>query len=540
MRTLLLLKNSRTTDALAAAKSAEFFFRFLPRPAAWALLCIAGAALSFAADLAAPPSLAQAVKDGDRAIALRMIEQKADVNAAEPDGSTALLFAAHNGDAELVVRLLSAGAKPNVKNFFGATPMSEAAYNGHAEVIEKLLAGGADPDSPGQDGVTALMLVARTTSVASAKLLLDHGAHVNAKESQKDQTALMWAAAEKQAPMLKELVTHGADVNARTKVDEFVTQVSGEPRAGYRSYGGLTPLIFAAREGCVDCLKALKEGGANLNMADPEGVTPLMVALWNAHFDAASYLVKVGAMVNKWDWWGRTPVWLTVDYNTLPHGGRSDAPSVDETSPLQVLEQILDAGADPNIQLKILPPFRSVGSDRGVDSMITTGASPLLRAAKGMDAPSIALLLKHGAAVNLPNNTGITPTMAAAGLGSVDADTRGWYNTPDVQQRAIASLDLLLKAGGEINAKGGRSQQTPLHAAAFWGWNDVCKYLIDHGADINATDAKGMTVVDAAMGRAGGNSRGGQRIDVHEETAAYLIKLGAPAGKGGPGQAIAK
>jgi len=498
----------------------------------WLSLLAIGATLAYAADLATTPTLVDAAKHGDRAAAYKLIDQHANVNAAEGDGTTPLHWAAHNGDAELAERLLKAGAKPNAKNSFGATPMSEAAYNGNAAVIEKLLAGGADPNSLGPDGQTPLMLVARTTSVAAARALLDHGANVNAKEAQKQQTALMWAAAEKQAPMVKELIAHGADVNARSEVNDFVVQVSSEPRAGYRSYGGLTPLIFAAREGCVDCVKALKEGGANLNTSDPEGVTPLMVALWNAHFDTASYLIKAGAMVNKIDWWGRTAVWLAVDYNTLPHGGRSDAPSVDETSALQVLDQLLEAGANPNIQLKILPPFRAVGADRGVDSMITTGASPLLRAAKGMDAPAIALLLKHGALPNLPNNTGITPTMAAAGLGSVDADTRGWFNTPDVQQRSIASLDLLLKAGGEINAKGGRSQQTPLHGAAFWGWNDVCKFLIDHGADINATDAKGMTVVDSAMGRAGGNSRGGQRIDVHEDTAAFLVKLGAPAGKG--------
>jgi hypothetical protein len=190
--------------------------------------------------------------------------------------------------------------------------------------------------------------------------------------------------------------------------------------------------------------------------------------------------------------------------------------------------------------LKLLPPFRSVGSDRGVDSMLTTGTSPLLRAAKGMDAPAIALLLKHGALPNLPNNQGITPTMAAAGLGSVDADTRGWFNTPDVQQRSVASLALLLKGGGEINAKGGRSQQTPLHGAAFWGWNDVCQFLIGQGADLKVTDVNGKTVVDSAMGRAGGNSRGGQRIDVHEDTAAMLIKLGAPAGGGAPKQTASK
>lgn len=490
---------------------------------------VAGSA--FAADLAPAPSLVEAVRLGDRAIALKMIEQKVDVKKAAPDGTTALHWAAHNGDAEMVTRLLQAGADVKAKNDFGATPMTEAIAGGSAAVIDKLLVAGADPDSPGPDGETALMLIARTTNVAAAKVLLDHGAHINAKESQKDQTALMWAAGESQAGMVRELIAHKADVNARTKVDEFVTQVSAEPRAGYRSYGGLTALIYAAREGCVDCVKALKEGGANLNMADPEGVTPLMIALWNAHFDTASYLIKAGAMLNKWDWWGRTPLWLAVDYNTIPHGGRSDGPSLDETTALQVIDQLLEAGANPNIQLKILPPFRSVGSDRGVDSMITTGASPLLRAAKAQDAPAIALLLKHGALPNLPNNAGITPTMAAAGLGSVDADTRGLYTISDIQERSIASLDLLLKAGGEINAKGGRSQQTPLHGAAFWGWNDVCKFLIEHGADINSTDATGKTVVDAAMGRAGGNSRGGQRIDVHEDTAAMLIKLGAPAGK---------
>jgi ankyrin repeat protein len=406
--------------------------------------------------------------------------------------------------------------------------MSEAATNLNTAMIDKLLKAGADPDSPGPDGMTALMIVARSTNVAAAKLLLDHGAHVNAKESQKDQTALMWAAAQSRGPMVKELIAHGADVNARTRVDENIAQVSAEPRAGYRSYGGLSALIYAAREGCIECVKALKEGGANLNQADPEGVTPLIISIWNAHFDTASYLIKAGANINKWDWWGRSPVYLAVDYNTLPHGGRPDAPSLDETSPLQIIDQLLTAGADPNLQLKLLPPFRSVGSDRGVDNLLSIGTTPLIRAAKAQDAPAIALLLKHGALPNLPNAQGVTPTMAAAGLGSVDADTRGWYGTDDIQQRSIASLELLLAAGGEINAAGGRAEQTPLHAASFWGWNEVVKYLVAHGADVKAKDNKGMNAIDAALGRAGGNSRGGQRIDVHQDTADLLVKLGVP------------
>src|SRR5438445_583694 len=92
-------------------------------------------------------------------------------------------------------------------------------------------------------------------------------------------------------------------------------------------------------------------------------------------------------------------------------------------------------------------------------------------------------------------------------------------------KRSIASLDLLLKAGGEINASESQRGQTPLHGAAFWGWNDVVRFLVDHGARLDAKDARGMTPVDSALGKAGGNSRGGQRIDVHEDTAALLRSL---------------
>ncbi len=492
-----------------------------------AVVLLAG--IASAADILAVPLLVEAAKSGNRAAAIALIEKKVNVNASESDGTTALHWAAHNNDADLLDRLIRAGADAKAKNEFGATPMSEAAFVGNTAVMEKLLKAGADPDSPSADGQTALMVVARTSNVEAAKLLLDHGAHVNAKENQKDQTALMWAAAESQPSMVDLLVAHGADVNARARVNEFIAQVSSEPRAQHRSYGGLTPLLYATREGCVPCVRSLVEGKANMNLPDPEGVTPLIMAIWNAHFDTAAYLIKTGANVDKWDWWGRSPLYLAVDYNTIPRGGRQDGPSLDETTSLQVIEQLLDAGANPNLQLKLLPPFRSVGADRGVDSMLTIGTTPLLRAAKALDAPAIALLLKHGALPNLPNNQGITPTMAAAGLGSVDADTRGLYTTADVQQRSIASLELLLAAGGEINAAGGRRQQTAFHGAAFWGWNVVVQYLAAHGAKLDARDSQKMTAIDAAMGRAGGNSRGGQRIDVHEDTAALLLKLGVPA-----------
>src|SRR5262249_44688206 len=161
----------------------------------------------------------------------------------------------------------------------------------------------------------------------------------------------------------------------------------------------------------------------------------------NGHFDAGAYLLSKGANPNKWDWWGRTPLYEAVDQNSLPHGGRPDRPSLDTVTSLKMIELLLDAGANPNAQWKLFPPFRPTGNDRGLDTIIQIGTTPLIRASKAMDAPAIALLLKAGAKVDLPNSVNIFPIQTAAGLGSTDADTRGWYTTADVQQRSIASLE---------------------------------------------------------------------------------------------------
>ena len=476
-------------------------------------------------------SLVNAIKSGQRSAAIETIaKQSADVNAAEADGSTPLLWAANMNDADLVARLLKAGAKPNVRNQLGTTPIEEAAFHANTEALKALLDAGADANTTGADGQTPLMLVARTANVAAAKLLLDKGANPNVREKQRGQTALMWAAASSQGPMMRELLAHGAEVDTASDTDLMTPLVSGEPRAQPRPPGGMTAMLFSTREGCMDCVKALVEKGAKLDLADPEGVTPLITAVFNAHFDVAKYLVEKGANIDKWDWWGRSPLYLAVDYNTLPHGGRADQPSLDETLPIDLIRILLEKGANPNLQLKLFPPYRATGNDRGLDTMIQVGTTPLLRAAKAQDAPAIKLLLEHGAIVDLPNSQGWTPTVAAAGAGSVDADTRGYYTTSDVEQRSIASLELLLAHGGELNGRAGRFQQAPLHGAAFWGWNKVVEYLLSKGADINLTDSRGYTAVDYAMGRAGGNSRGGQRIDIHKDTADLLMAKGGIAG----------
>jgi ankyrin len=479
--------------------------------------------------LAGVPLLA-AVKGGDRAAALAMIEQHADVNAPEADGTTALLWAIVRHDFELADRLLRAGADVKAKNVYGATAMSEAAVFGDPALLHKLLAAGADVESPNADGQTALMLVARTGNVEAARLLLTRGADVNAKERWRQQTPLMWAAAERQADMVKELIAHGALVDARSQINQWGRQVTSEPRALHRPTGGLTPLLFAAREGCLACARALLDAGADVNLGDPDEISPLLMAITNAHFDLAAALLDRGANPGKWDWFGRTPLYAAVDMNTIPHGGRPDGPSPDETTSLQLVERLLTAGANPNAQLKLLPPYRHVIDDRVLDAPLTIGATPLLRAAKAFDVPVIRLLLAHGANVNLPNIRGVTPLMAAAGAGSTDADTRGVYTTTDTQQRAIASLELLVAKGAEVNAKDAGRGLTALHEAARWGWNDVIRFLVAHGADVRAKDSRGMTPVDSALGRAGGNSKFGQRIDVFKDAAALLRDLGGTEG----------
>jgi uncharacterized protein len=510
--------------------------------------------LLLAAILAAPAfasdaQLASVIKSGQRAAALDMIARKsADVNAAEADGTTPLLWAASMNDADLATRLLKAGANPKVHNQLGSTPLGEAAFNSNTALIKALLDAGADPNDAEADGQTPLMLIARSSNVEAAKLLLAKGANPNMREAQRGQTALMWAAAASQGAMMRELLARGAEVDAKSNTDLMTPLVSSEPRAQPRPPGGMTAMLFATREGCMDCVKALVEKGAKLDLADPEGVTPLITAVFNTRFDVAKYLIEKGANIDKWDWWGRTPLYLAVDYNTLPHGGRPDQPALDATLPIDIIRLLLEKGAYPNPQLKLFPPYRATGNDRGLDGMLTVGTTPLLRAAKAQDADAIKLLLEHGADVDLPNSQGMTPTLAASGMGSTDADTRGYYNTPDVEDRSIASLDLLLAHGGQINGTAGRLAQAPLHGAAFWGWNKVVEHLLAKGADINLKDNRGFTAVDYAMGRAGGNSRGGQRIDVHKDTADLLMAKGGIAGtpipqagggrggRGGPGR----
>ncbi len=332
-------------------------------------------------------------------------------------------------------------------NDYGASALQVAAVVADPRIIKDLLKAGVNPDSPNPEGQTALMVVARSGNVESAKLLLDAGATVDAREQWGDQTALMWAASEAHPEMIKLLLDHHADVNAHGAIRDWQRRVTAEGRPKNENHGGFTPLIYAARIGCIDCAKMLLKGHADINLPDPDGETALLLSIINMHFDFASYLIAAGADVNRWDFYGQTPLYATIDMATLPTGGRPDLPSEDKTLPLQVAEQLLKAGANVNAQLKLRPPYRNGVFDRGGDQVLSTGATPLLVAAKSGNNDAVKLLLKYHPLVDLPNAEGVTPLMAAAGMGHGFNPTRGRYKT---DEQAAEGVRLLQAAGASI------------------------------------------------------------------------------------------
>jgi ankyrin repeat protein len=490
---------------------------------ATALLCLVTAMSAGAAE----PRLVHAVKSGDRATALTLARDAAEVRAAEADGTTALHWAVRQGDAELVDRLLRTGADVNAANRYGVTPLRLAAVGGEPQLLTRLLDAGGDLNALGSDGETLLMTVARAGHVDAARVLLERGAEVDAREAWHGQTALMWAAAQGHPAMLRELIAHGADVNARSNIEEWERQVTSEPRDKWLPPGGLTPLLFAARENCLACLPVLIEGGADVNATTPDGISPVVIALINGHFDVAGALVEAGTDPNLADYTGRTALYAAIDFNTMPKSNRP-APKVLENklTGLDVARLLIERGADVNVGLKRMAPYRAK-LDRGNDTMLGAGTTPFLRAAKAADLPAMKLLLENGADPTLsPTRSAINPLMAAAGLGTNEADSTGRSKT---EAQAIEAIQLLLDCGLDVNAQASDGQ-TALHGAAMQGYDEVIRFLAAKGAKLDSRDKDGFTALDVALGKAGGFGFSGQEGVVREDTAAVIRDLMAAQG----------
>src|SRR5579885_1944914 len=264
-----------------------------------ALLAVAGLS-------AATPDLrlVDAAKKQDKDLVRVLIGQHADVNAATPDGATALTWAVHWDDLEMADLLIRAGANANTANDYGVTPLSLACSNRDAQMVEKLLEAKANPNAALWTGETPLMTAINSGSLDSVKVLLAHGANVNVKENRHDQTPLMWAIAFHQPEIARLLIEHGADVEAKTKLEGgFKPMVFAAYGSDVHavSEGGWAPLHFAARAGDLETTKLLLAKGAKVNEPTPEDGTALILAASNGYEKLALFLLDNGADPNAKD-----------------------------------------------------------------------------------------------------------------------------------------------------------------------------------------------------------------------------------------------
>ncbi len=480
---------------------------------------VAGVCLA-ASTLAASADVADAAQHRDWQTVRSLAAKHADVNGAQPDGTTALQWAAHWNDLDAVKLLLDAGANPALTNRYGVSALSEAAGAGNAAMIEALLNAGADARTlTTPDGETVLMTAARTGNVDAVRVLLDHGANVNAKEDYRGQTALMWAAAEHHADVVKLLLERGADWRVESESRETtIPKLSAASSITPMARGGLTAFHFAAREGDVKTGQVMVDAGVDINQLDADRTSALVISILNKHYTYAKFLLDHGADPNLADVRGRAALYAAIDMRNEDYSAMPARPESGPLASLDLIKALLDRGAKVNEALTKNLPGRS-GMDAG-DTSLDAGSTPLMRAARAGDSATMQLLLDHGADPKLATKDGSTALMFAAGVGYRDKNTKG------TESEALEALKLMMSLNLDINAANNRGE-TPLHGAALRGADTIVQYLVDHGANLNATMKSGFTPLDVAMGK----SVLGQLPVPHDSTVALLRKLGGVEGK---------
>ena len=510
------------------------------------LLSTAGDAMAL---YAADTRLADAAMAGDKQAVRSLLKQKADVNAAHGDGMTALHWAAFKDDVEMAGLLIQAGANVKAVTRVGAmTPLFVACTNGNAGMIDALLKAGSDVNTPNTvNGSTPLMMAATSGSANAVKMLLDHGAAVNAREIAYGQTAVMFASAMNRGAVIKTLAEHGADLNVLTKVvdlsnrpkyDEDGNLITPKPgpngapavavpaRGVAASSGGMTALLFAARDGNLDAARALVEAGADINLVSgAEKTSPLVMAITNARFDVGKYLLDRGADVNIANIYGLTPLYASVDAEYAPH---SWAPvtltSNEKVGLLELMKALLDRGADPNA--KLLKKLWYRPTSHGREWIRPEGSTTFWRAAMAADVDAMRLLVKYGADPKIASDDGDTPLMMAAGIGWIPGNFSQTAPDPNAWLNAVKYCIEELRL--DVNAKD-KTDYTALHGAAWRANHDVIKYLVEKGARLDVANKKGEYVSDMCNGVE--VNPGGDLPLEKPETVALLVKLGAPVPK---------
>jgi uncharacterized protein len=425
------------------------------------------------------------------------------VASAAPDGTTPLHDAVRQNDVKAVEALVARGADVNRATRYGITPIGIAALNGNAAILRRLLDAGADPNTETPGGETALMTAARTGTIDAVRLLLDRGAHVNGKDPVRAQTALMRAVTENHPDIVTLLVARGADANARTTVTtpkgEYVPARSGgasgngiiRQRALPTADGGMTPLLFAVRDGNVDMTRLLLELGADLHQSSGNHTSPLLIALLNGQVGLATELLEAGADPNTADDYRRAALFAAIDLRNFNHD-RYPFLFGDRRDPIGLITALLEKGADPNLRTETVPVHGLMQFDGSWVNF--DGQTPFIRAALAGDVEVMRLLLQHGADPNIATAQGSTALMAAAGINWIPAQTFSHS-----EAKYVEAVTLCLEKGAPVNATNSLGLAA-IHGAANRGWVSVVQILADHGAKLDVKDSAGRTPMTFAGG----------------------------------------
>ena len=495
--------------------------------------CVLALLLSIQA-FGASSEIADATMNRNKDAVRSLLLKKADVNAPQVDGTTALHWAVRTDDLETADLLIRAGANVSAANREGVTPLMLAATNGSARMLDKLIKSGASPNaSLSKFGDTALMLTARTGSLEAAKVLIDNGANVDAIETWGGTSALMWAVSERHLDMARMLIANHANVNVRSyfvpsahgrgfegavpqppKPDQAVEELAG---------GWMTPLLFAAREGDLEMARNLIDAGANLNAIAGDGKDSLGLAVFNGQYELASFLIDKHVNVNHADAQRFTPLFWAVDRRNMELG-TNGFPWTVTTDPLPLIKKLLDAGADPNAVVNNTPR----GRNRNASPRIVF-ATALHRAAFAGDLELSKLLLAHGANPHAVSSDRESMLEAAAGLALIPG-----YQVSHPNAERLELCKLLVELGEDVNSADAYGI-TPLMAAANLGNTPLVQYLVDKGADLGAYDlgkrldgafmasVEPLMPVDYAIGV--GTFLPNNSVENHAETAELMLRL---------------
>ena len=475
--------------------------------------------------------LPEAAMKGDLNAVKTLIAQKADVNGALGDGMTALHWAAFKDDTEMAQMLLKAGANVKATTRIGSiTPLTLASKNGNAAILDALVKAGANVNEATGTGATALMAASVSGNVDAVKVLLDNGANVNAKENANGQTPIMFAAWENRAAVIRLLAARGADLKAATKVTELnepFTDDDGNiiaPRGGRgggdnspranQFMGGMTALLFAARDGNLESVQALVEAGADVNqISGGEKSSPMVIAVANGHYTVGKYLLDRGADPNLTNLDGLGAVYAVVNMRYAPVSwAPNPVTDQEKVDSIALLKALLAKGANPNAPIRRKLWFSPTSHDTSwVDS---AGSTPFWRAAQSSDVEVMKILVGAGADAKIASTGGDTALMVAAGIGWIGNFNQ---NAPDSW---MATVKYCLELGVDINAVDGKGY-TALHGAASRGDTEMVKYLVEKGAKLDIIAKDKNSVADMAFGPS-------RFFLPRPETADALVKLGSP------------